>query len=89
MKYAILLAALLASVSTAQAGLKGTYRTTFIQGFIANCITKNTGRYSAQAALNYCNCGAQKTANVIAEGQTWEFSPSHPFVVSCKAKHLK
>src|SRR5262245_29703716 len=82
MKILLITTVVLASVSTAQAGLKGSNRAEFIQACMA---TNTSGRYSAQAALNYCNCGAQN----VEQGRKLPFQPSSPLVVYCKAKYLK
>ena len=90
----LIAAALLLAASPAQAGLQGPDRTSFVQAFIARCAAVNT-RYPAQAAWNYCNCGAQRAADMITpldvanhRSGRWGENSSH-WVVACKAKYLK
>jgi hypothetical protein len=94
MKTLLLGAALLLAASPAQAGLQGPDRTSFVQAFIARCAAVNA-RYPVQAAWNYCNCGAQRAADMITpldvanhRSGRWEENSSH-WVVACKAKYLK
>jgi hypothetical protein len=87
--------AMLASVSTAQAALKGTNRAAFTQAFIAKCAVYDS-RYSAQAVLNYCNCGAQRVASFTTDEQIMSGAARAVFharreslVAFCKAKYLR
>jgi hypothetical protein len=86
--------ALVASVSTAQAALKGPGRTAFVQSFMARCLATYTG--PAHAASNYCNCGAQGMANSITDGDVASgaargvLSARHgSMVTTCRARHFR
>jgi hypothetical protein len=88
-------AALLLTTSSAHAGLQGPGRTAQVQAFIARCTATVPAGHTAQAALNYCNCGAQRFADIVTpldvanhRSPRWEASSSH-WVAACKAKYLK
>jgi hypothetical protein len=57
---------------------------------MARCAVADN-RYSAQAVWNYCNCGAQRAADMATspekEGLVRE--KLKPWVVACKAAHLR
>ena len=96
MKAILLLgAALLLAASPAQAGLQGPGRTAYIQAFIGTCTTTVPAGHSAQAALNYCNCGAQRAADIVTPLDVANHSwgrwgeNSSRWVVACKARYLK
>lgn len=95
MKIILLGAALVLAASPAQASLQGPYRTSFVQAFIGRCTATVPAGHTAQAALNYCNCGAQRAADIVTHldvanhrSVRWEASSSR-WVVACKAKYLK
>jgi hypothetical protein len=100
MKKLLTTAAIVAALTTsAQAGLRGSDRASFVQAFMARCIATNT-RYPAQAAWNYCNCGAQRAAAMTTSADAAErervghrddnlWRKLQPWVAACKAAHLR
>ena len=96
MKTLLIATVVLASVSTAQAAMKKPYRDVFVRSFVAECLTKNTSGYSGQAALNYCNCGAQRMASLVTHEQVMSGTArgilstnQSSLVALCKAKYLR